>query len=148
MAKSIIQREKECLVCRMEADQMGYYGELPHTGLHKHHIFMGNRNRKWSEKYGLWCYLCVSHHEYGPNAVHSNRGFQILLMQIGQQVFERTRSREEFRAIFGKSWMDEEICGYARELSRDWWPPQEKQTRKDLENEIEFIDTGIGELPF
>ena len=38
MAKSIIQKRtdplsRECFLCREEADRMGYYGELRHTGL-------------------------------------------------------------------------------------------------------------------
>lgn len=42
MAKSIIQArtgpaDRECFLCREEAERNGYYGELCHTGLHKHH---------------------------------------------------------------------------------------------------------------
>ena len=42
MAKSIIQdtRIRECYLCREEAEKRGYYGELKHTGLHKHHLYM------------------------------------------------------------------------------------------------------------
>lgn len=43
MAKSIIQArtgpaDRECYLCREEAERNGYYGELCHTGLHKHHL--------------------------------------------------------------------------------------------------------------
>ena len=71
MSKSIVQREKECYICRYLAGEQGYYGELPSTGLHRHHIMFGTANRKKSEHYGLWVYLCVAHHEYGPDAVHT-----------------------------------------------------------------------------
>ena len=89
MSKSIVQREKECYICRYLAGEQEYYGELPSTGLHRHHIMFGTANRKKSERYGLWIYLCVAHHEYGPDAVHSNRDVRIFLCQIGQQVFEQ-----------------------------------------------------------
>ena len=67
MAKSIIQAHtdklsRECILCREEAEKMGYYGELPHTGLHKHHIMFGVANRKKSEHYGLWAYVCNERH--------------------------------------------------------------------------------------
>ena len=59
--KSIIQtgRIKECYLCREEADRLGYYGELPHTGLHRHHFMHGTANRRKAEQYGLWAYVCV-----------------------------------------------------------------------------------------
>ena len=89
MSKSIVQTQKECYICRYLAAQQGYYGELPSAGLHKHHIMFGIANRKKSEHFGLWVYLCVPHHEYGPDAVHSNRDVRIFLCRIGQQVFEQ-----------------------------------------------------------
>ena len=46
MSKSIVQREKECYICRYLAGEQGYYGELPSTGLHRHHIMFGTANRK------------------------------------------------------------------------------------------------------
>lgn len=95
MSKSIVQREKECYICRYLAGEQGYYGELPSTGLHRHHIMFGTANRKKSEHYGLWVYLCVAHHEYGPDAVHTNRNVRIFLCQIGQQAFERKYSHED-----------------------------------------------------
>ena len=101
MSKSIIQTQKECYICRYLAAQQGYYGELPSAGLHKHHIMFGIANRKKSEHFGLWVYLCVPHHEYGPDAVHSNRDVRIFLCQIGQQVFEQKYSHEKYRSSAG-----------------------------------------------
>ena len=77
MAKSIIQEHtdklsRECLLCREEAERIGYYGELRHTGLHKHHIMLGTAGRPKAEHYGLWTYLCNErHHEYGPESPHA-----------------------------------------------------------------------------
>lgn len=77
MAKSIIQdtRIRECYLCREEAEKRGYYGELKHTGLHKHHFIYGRFGafRKKAEHYGLWGYMCAErHHEHGPEAPHNN----------------------------------------------------------------------------
>ena len=110
MAKSIIQmrtepHNRECLLCREEAERIGYYGELRHTGLHKHHI-LGGPNRHLAEHYGLWCYVCEErHHEYGPDAPHKNAEVALHLKQIAQTVFEEKYSHEEWMAIFRKNYM-------------------------------------------
>lgn len=137
MSKSIVQTQKECYICRYLVAQQGYYGELPSAGLHKHHIMFGIANRKKSEHFGLWVYLCVPHHEYGPDAVHSNRDVRILLCQIGQQAFERKYSHERYMQEFGRDWMCEEPTG-------KW--KQEKTEHK--EGSIKFLDIDLGELPF
>ena len=137
MSKSIITNKKECFLCRMLSDRQGYYGELPSTGLHRHHIMFGIANRKKSEHYGLWVYLCVAHHEYGPDAVHTNRAVRIFLCQIGQQAFEQKYSHEKYMQEFGRDWMCEEPTG-------KW--KQEKAEHK--EGSIEFLDIDLGELPF
>ena len=137
MSKSIVQTQKECYICRYLADQQGYYGELPSAGLHKHRIMFGIANRKKSEHFGLWVYLCVPHHEYGVDAVHSNRDARIFLCQIGQQAFEQKYSHEKYMQEFGRDWMCEEPTG-------KW--KQEKAEHK--EGSIEFLDIELGELPF
>lgn len=50
MAKSIMQTEKKCYLCPKT------------TGLEKHHVMSGTANRKLSEKYGLWVWLCHDCH--------------------------------------------------------------------------------------
>lgn len=137
MSKSIVQTQKECYICRYLVAQQGYYGELPSAGLHKHHIMFGIANRKKSEHFGLLVYLCVPHHEYGPDAVHSNRDVRIFLCRIGQQVFEQKYSHEKYMQEFGRDWMCEELTG-------KW--KQEKTEHK--EGSIEFLDFDLGELPF
>lgn len=135
--KSIIQTQKECFLCRLLAKQQGYYGELPKSGLHRHHVMFGTANRKKSEQYGLWVYLCVAHHEYGPDAVHVNRNVRILLCQIGQQAFERKYSHEKYMQELGRDWMCEEITG-------KW---QQEKAEEHNEGRIEFLDIDLGELP-
>jgi hypothetical protein len=111
MAKSIIQQRtdklnRECYLCREEADEAMYYGELPHTGLDKHHIMFGTANRKKAEKYGLWCYLCRErHHVYGPEAPHANREVDLHLKQIAQMKFEELHPRELWMSEFGKNYL-------------------------------------------
>lgn len=135
MAKSIIQDTKECWLCRIRAGEAGYYDGLPHTGLHKHHVMFGTGSRKLSEHYGLWVWLCVAHHEYGPEAVHSNRKVRVMLCQEAQRVFEQKYSHEKYMEVFGKNWLDDET-------------PQRKQDSQTAEGEVKFIDTGIGDIPF
>ena len=106
MSKSILQAEKECYLCRLAADQAGYYGELPHTGLHRHHVIFGRGNRKKSERYGLWVWLCVAHHEYGPEAVHTNARIRRKLSQVAQREFMRIYPNLDFREEFGISYID------------------------------------------
>ena len=75
-----------------------------HRILHEHHIF-GGPNRTHSEAYGLKVYLCPEHHMTGTLAVHTCKETMDLLHKIGQREFERTHSREEFRNIFGRSYL-------------------------------------------
>ena len=91
--KSIIQKEKECLVCKAVHN------------IHLHHCFFGTANRKNSEKYGLTVYLCARHHNMSNNSVHFNKELDLKIKQTEQAEFEKTHTREEFRAIFGKSWL-------------------------------------------
>ena len=91
--KSIIQKSKECFVCRTV------------YGLHDHHIFYGTSNRKLSEEYGLKVWLCCADHNFSNSGVHFNKELDIKLKQLAQRKFEETHTREEFMTIFGKSWL-------------------------------------------
>lgn len=62
----------------------------------------GSSNRKNAEKYGLKVWLCGECHR----KVHANRAVDLSFMQLGQHKFEKTHTREEFMAIFGKNWLD------------------------------------------
>lgn len=96
--KSIIQSEKECFLC-------GRAFEYGPDRLEDHHIFFGP-NRKHSEKYGLKVWLCGdSCHRNGHMSLHKNRKIDLAVKGIAQKKFEETHSREEFRKIFGKSWL-------------------------------------------
>lgn len=78
--------------------------------LDRHHIFPGADNRPLSEKYGLVVYLCHSEcHIFGKYAVHRNADTMRELMQYGQRkaMEEQGWTIEEFRAVFGKNYLDE-----------------------------------------
>lgn len=91
--KSIIQREKQCLICGS-------------WNIEDHHIFFGNANRKQSEKYGLKVWLCPTHHR-GTIGVHGKDGHKLdmELKQLGQKAFEWKHTREEFIKIFGRNYL-------------------------------------------
>ncbi len=114
MAKSIIQertdaQSRECYLCRQEADKTGYFGELRHTGLHKHHFIYGRLGafRKKAEHYGLWGYMCQErHHEHGPESPHENAEVSLLLKKVAQKAFEEKYSHELWMQEFGINYLD------------------------------------------
>ena len=105
MAKSIMQKNKECYLCRKQAARSGYYGPLSTAGLEQHHIMHGTANRKISEKYALKVWLCIRHHREGPEAVHVNRNIDLELIKDGQRKFEELHSRDEWMSAFMKNYL-------------------------------------------
>lgn len=65
MAKSILQTERYCYLCR------AWYGLRTVRGLEEHHIFPAAR-RGMSERLGLKVWLCHAHHNAPPLGVHYN----------------------------------------------------------------------------
>jgi hypothetical protein len=91
---SILQKNKECFVCKTT------------YGLECHHVCYGTANRKQSEKYGLKVWLCHEHHTGGRASVHFNKELDMHLKKLAQRQFEKkVGTREEFRRIFGKSYL-------------------------------------------
>lgn len=89
---SIIQTNKECFMCH----RVGV--------LHKHHIF-GAANRKHSDKYGLWIWLCPEHHNMSDEAIHFNKALDRQIKQIAQREFEDTYGHEKFVKVFGRNYL-------------------------------------------
>ena len=88
--KSILQDAEECFFC--------------HTtqGLECHHCIHGNANRKIADREGLTVNLCHRCHQ----KVHdTDREMDLMLIQYAQRKFEETHTRQEFRELFGKSWL-------------------------------------------
>lgn len=112
MAKSIIQKytdqhSRECFLCREEADKQGYFGELKHTGLHKHHFMHGTADRKLAEKDGLWAYMCEErHHEHGPEAPHDNQEVDLKLKRVAQETYEKKFGHEEWMDRYKKNYLE------------------------------------------
>lgn len=100
MSKSIMQREKECYICRK---LIGAGVPLPGAGLEEHHIF-GAANRKLSEHYGLKVWLCHAHHNEPPEGAHHNKVVMQMLHEEGQLAFERSHPGLSFREIFGMNY--------------------------------------------
>lgn len=94
--KSILQGDRSyCYLCNRNGKG---------DPLEKHHIFGGSANRKKSEQYGLYVYLCgAGCHREGPVSVHKCRLTDLRLKIEAQKAFERTHTREEFLQEFGKS---------------------------------------------
>ena len=63
----------------------------------------------WKDRRSTVSYThLVEHHMTGKDAVHNAKNSQKVqerLHQIGQQEFEKTHTREEFRKIFGRSYL-------------------------------------------
>ena len=93
MPESILSNEKRCYVCGTTSN------------IHRHHIFFGTANRKWSEKYGCWVYLCARHHNMSKAGVHSDKRLDLRLKAECQDAFEKDHSRVEFMSIFGRTWL-------------------------------------------
>lgn len=88
--------DRECWICGRT------------DGLELHHCIHGTANRKLADRYGLWVFLCRDCHT-GTNGVHGKNGHHrdLTLKCTAQRAFERTHSREEFRAVFGKSYLED-----------------------------------------
>lgn len=79
------------------------------VNLELHHVAHGTANRALSDKYGLTVFLCPKCHR-GNDGVHGKYGHRrdMTLKCVAQRAFEeKIGSREEFRAIFGRSYLEE-----------------------------------------
>lgn len=113
--KSIMhEKDGTCYLC-----QKLYRQQFPYSHVEEHHVFEGTANRTLSEEYGLKVNLCIWHHREGPEAVHNNAIVAESLKREAQELFEQTHTREEFRKIFGRSWLyddpEEELDAFYEE---------------------------------
>lgn len=72
-----------------------------------HHVFAGPYRKK-STQYGYVWPLCAWCHRHPIIGVHYNQERNLMLKREAQEDFEKTHSREEFRRIFGKSYILED----------------------------------------
>ena len=105
MAKSILHNKKDrtCFLCMLLHND-----DSPKENLHGHHVIHGWANRRLSEKYGLKVYLCLHHHEIGPEAVHQNADINKMLKAYAQRAFEEKYPEKDFYSIFRKNYILEE----------------------------------------
>ena len=91
MSKSILQPNvEECFITGSRIN------------LERHHVYHGSANRKLAEKYGCWVWLRSDIHK----TLHDkDKELDRYLQQECQKKFEETHTREEFRKIFGKSYL-------------------------------------------
>lgn len=110
MSKSVMQSVKECYLCRRDAELLGYLGDLPPKGLHRHHVMFGTANRQQSEKHGLWVWLCVKHHneDHGLYAVHYNKEVNLRLRMDAERIFLQTHTFDEWMDVFKVNYLDED----------------------------------------
>ena len=90
--KSILQDEKRCYLCGGT------------NGLERHHIF-GGSNRKWSERLGLWVWLCGTTCHRGKNGAQYDPVKNRMLKMDAQYQFEQTHTRAEWMTIFKKNYL-------------------------------------------
>ncbi len=92
--ESIIQEDKKCFICDRMSPNLVKKSEYPNW-IEKHHIF-GGANRKLSEKYGLFLYLCKTHHD----EVHKDNTLREVVQNVGQVFFETEYPGFDFYGIF------------------------------------------------
>lgn len=91
MAKSIMQKERECFICGTAYD------------LHVHHCIYGSANRKLSDQYGLTIHLCRMHHT-GSSGIHFNKALDDQVKKLAQERFEEVYgANKSFVEIFGRN---------------------------------------------
>lgn len=96
MAKSILQKDKECYLCRR------FYNLRTTRGLEEHHILFGRGRRELSERYGLKVWLCHDHHNEPPLGVHFDPAARRVLEQAAQFAFDNLHGPGSFAKVFGE----------------------------------------------
>lgn len=101
--KSILhQKDGTCYLCMKLENNYRI-----HPVVHEHHIYLG-KLRQISEAEGFKVYLCLRHHMDGPEAVHNNQKNLRFLQEECQEFYERTHSRQQFRDLIGKNFLEGE----------------------------------------
>lgn len=95
MAESILQKEKECLICRTTRD------------LHCHHVFEGWGVRQISEKYGLKVWLCARHHNMSDESVHFNQMLNLKVKRWAQKKAMKHYgwTTQDFISVVGRNYL-------------------------------------------
>lgn len=111
MGKSIMQTDRACYFC----------GRV--DGLERHHVFAGVANRKISETYGLWVYLCHNCHT-GKTGAQYDKEKNLKLKQDAQMAFQNYYGRKVWMQLIRKNYLgdwgkDDEHCGSDQQFQPD-----------------------------
>lgn len=98
--RSIIQKAKECYLCRH------LYYQINTKNLEEHHIIYGTGSRQVSERLGLKVWLCHEHHQ-GDKGVHYNPELRYMLCKIAQVKYEARHSHQEWMVEIGRNYLDD-----------------------------------------
>ena len=101
MVICMANKKELCIMPPSELYSTNRYGNL-----HRHEIFYGV-NRQNSIKYGLVVFLAPEMHNMSNRGVHFDANFDYTLKKMGQKAAMKHYgwSIEDFRAIFGKSYL-------------------------------------------
>lgn len=72
--------------------------------LERHHVMAGIANRKLSEKYGLYIWLCHECH-IGKNGAQYNKEKNVYLKKQAQKAFEEIYGHDKWMSVFMKSYL-------------------------------------------
>ena len=89
-----MQADKQCYLCGRE------------TCLERHHCLGGVANRKLSEKYGLWVWLCHDCHT-GVDGAQYNRDTNFGLKAQAQIAFEELHGHGKWMEVFRRNYIFE-----------------------------------------
>ena len=93
MSESIVQPcVKQCYLCGRK------------TNLERHHILGGTANRRLSEKFGLWVYLCHDCHT-GTEGAQYDKEKNIQLKKDAQIAFEEIYGHDKWMETFMKNYL-------------------------------------------
>lgn len=78
-----------------------------YTGLVRHEIFFGIRNRKKSIEDGLVVFLRPEMHNMSRQGVHFNKDFDLLLKQVGetQWLTKNNKTIDDFIERYGRNYL-------------------------------------------
>lgn len=83
--------------------------ECGRTGVNLHEVFFGTANRQLSKKYGLVVPFCeeLHHNQVNCKGVHFDSRLDLKWKKKAQKIFMKQydKTKEEFKSIFGKSWI-------------------------------------------
>ena len=96
--ESIVQTNPN--YCYIHKEFMGV--DVP--AVHLHHMIHGVANRKLADKYGCYCFLCLSCH----TNLHDKGLYDLELQQIAEKTWLKhyNKSIEDWIRVFGKNYLD------------------------------------------